>query len=164
MHSNTEWTPWTEEQRLKIGEEIYKKHNYGKILWTCGLIKTATSSALFTIGVTLIFYGLTNHPMFRGWDEVGIFFGVIAICLGFLVIYVIDKRRETMKKEEYGKTEEEIERKLYEAKIAQDEEIKLLAQQVADERVHQALRDELKRVRYEDCNGTEKEFKKDMTE
>lgn len=148
MQSRQEWKPWSKEKRLEIGNQIYQDHNYGRILWTCGFVKTATSSALFVTGFTLIFNGLTNHPMFRGWDNAAIVFGITAVILGLFVIYVIDKKRERMKKEEYGKNEEDIERKIFE----HNQDVLELSHEVANEVVRHELEKQLEALRFEDCD------------
>ncbi len=130
---------WSKEKHLKIGTEIYNAVEYGKILWTCGFIKTSISSALFVIGFTLIFNGLTNHPLFSSWSESAIFFGIIAVLSALIVIYLIDKKREIMKKEEFGREYEIIEDRIKQSRIKQNEELETLINQIAEERIQEAI-------------------------
>lgn len=137
------WVEWTPKKRLQIGTEIYDKVNYKKILWTCGFIKTSTSSALFVIGFTLIFNGLTDHPLFISWNESAIFFGILAVIIALLVIYIIDKKRELMKKEEFGREQENIERRIYESKNQNKEELNELIHCLIDQRISETVYEQL---------------------
>ena len=73
---------------------------YRRVVWVTGFIKTTLSGSLIATGVTLIFSCLTDHPLFHGWNELGLALGLLAIILAILIIYTIDKWKENKKKEE----------------------------------------------------------------
>lgn len=130
---------WSKDKHIKIGSKIYEELNYKKILWTCGFIKTSISSALFVIGFTLIFNGLTNHPLFSSWNESAIVFGTIAILSAFTVIYIIDKKRETLKKEELGREYETIIKKIKQTNTKSNQEIEILIEDIAEKLIQEAI-------------------------
>lgn len=81
---------------------------YRKTIWTFGFVKTTLSSALISTGVVLIFNGLTNHPLFKGFDEIAIVLGFIAVISAIVIIVSIDKFKERTKKDELDAIDKQI--------------------------------------------------------
>lgn len=81
---------------------------YRKSVWIGGFVKTTLSGALISTGVVLIFNGITNHPMFQGFNEIAIVVGFIALICAILVIISIDKYIEKSKKEELEEIDKQI--------------------------------------------------------
>ena len=81
---------------------------YRRTVWAYGFIKTSLSGALISTGVVLIFNGLTNHPMFRDFNEIAIVLGFLAIISAIIVIASIDKYKERTKKEELEAIDKQI--------------------------------------------------------
>ena len=73
---------------------------YKQTVWVTGFVKTTLSGALISTGVVLIFNGITEHPLFNGFNEVAIVVGFIALILAIVVIASIDKWFEKRRKEE----------------------------------------------------------------
>lgn len=84
---------------------------YRKTVWRCGFIKTTLSGALISTGVVLIFNGITNHPLFRGFNEVAIVTGFLALLCAILVIISIDKYKEKAKKQELEEIDRQIDQR-----------------------------------------------------
>ena len=95
-----------------------------RTIWTYGFVKTTLSGSLISTGVVLIFNGVTQHPLFEGFNEVAIFSGFIAIMLAILVIAGIDRYKEKTKREELE---------------AIDEQIDIRAREIAEEKVLEYL-------------------------
>jgi uncharacterized membrane protein len=91
------------EYDLIQGKRLYEQTNYNRVILSCGFFKTTLSTGLISVGITLIFSSLTNHPMFHGWNEVGLFFGCLAIILAILLVYIIDLYKKNHKIEEYAR-------------------------------------------------------------
>ena len=81
---------------------------YRRTIWTFGFIKTTLSSALISTGVVLIFNGITNHPLFRGFNEIAIITGLLAGILAIIIIVSIDRFKEKTKKEELEAIDKQI--------------------------------------------------------
>lgn len=81
-------------------DSLIEKIPYKKTIWVYGFVKTTLSGACISTGVVLIFNGITNHPMFNGWNEIAILVGILAILLAIGIIYTIDKWKEIKKREE----------------------------------------------------------------
>ena len=47
-----------------------------------------------------MFNSITNHPLFEGWNEIGIVIGITCILLAIAVTTLIDLYKEAAKKEE----------------------------------------------------------------
>jgi hypothetical protein len=73
---------------------------YQRTVWIYGFVKTTLSGAFISTGVVLLFNGITNHPLFRGWNEIAIVVGILAILIAIGIIYTIDKWKEVKKREE----------------------------------------------------------------
>ena len=73
---------------------------YRRTIWIFGFVKTSLSGALISTGVVLIFNGITEHPLFNGWNEVAIVIGAISVISAIIVIASIDKWKEIKKREE----------------------------------------------------------------
>lgn len=84
---------------------------YRRTVWLTGFVKTTLSGALISTGVVLIFNGITNHPMFKGFNEIAIVVGFIALICAILVIISIDKIFEKRKKEELDEIDKQIDRR-----------------------------------------------------
>ena len=79
-----------------------------RTIWTYGFVKTTISGSLISTGVVLIFNGVTEHPLFNGFNEIAIICGFIAITLAILVITSIDKYKEKTKREELEAIDKQI--------------------------------------------------------
>ncbi len=84
---------------------------YRRTVWMTGFVKTTLSSSLIATGVVLLFNGITNHPLFNGWDEVAIVTGALMILLAILIITSIDKWKEKTKHYELETIEKHIDEK-----------------------------------------------------
>ena len=82
-----------------------------RTIWTYGFVKTTLSGSLISTGVVLIFNGVTEHPLFEGFNEVAIFCGFIAIMFAILVITSIDRYKEKTKKAELEAIDKQIDDK-----------------------------------------------------
>ena len=65
-----------------------------------GFLKTTLSSSLIATGVVLLFNGITNHPLFHGWNEISIIIGALMILLAIIIVIIIDQWKDQKKKEE----------------------------------------------------------------
>lgn len=101
-----------------------------KAIWTYGFVKTTLSGSLISTGVVLIFNGVTEHPLFEGFNEVAIFTGFIAIILAIVVITSIDRYKEKTKKEELEAIDRQIDEK---AKRIAEEKVLEYLQEIEDE-------------------------------
>ena len=81
---------------MKLTETI----PYRRTVWVTGFVKTTLSGTLISTGVLFIFNGITNHPLFQGWNEISIVMGILALISAIIIIYIIDKWKETKKREE----------------------------------------------------------------
>ena len=84
---------------------------YRRTVWMTGFVKTTLSSSLIATGVVLLFNGITNHPLFNGWDEIAIVTGASMILLAILIITSIDKWKEKTKHDELETIEKHIDEK-----------------------------------------------------
>jgi len=100
--------------------------SWRRTIWTYGFVKTTLSGSLISTGVVLIFNGITNHPLFNGWNEVAIVTGIVALIIAILVITSIDKYKEKTKKEELEAIDRQIDEK---------------AKRIAEEKVLEYLRE-----------------------
>ena len=94
-----------------MSKELTELIPWRKTIWTYGFVKTTLSGALISSGVVLIFNGITNHPLFNGWDEVAIVVGFFAIILAIVVITSIDRYKEQTKREELEAIDKQIDDK-----------------------------------------------------
>ncbi len=97
-----------------------------RTIWTYGFVKTTLSGSLISTGVVLIFNGVTNHPLFNGFNEIAIICGFIAIIFAIIVITSIDRYKEKTKREELE---------------AIDKQIDDRARQIAEEKVLEYLKE-----------------------
>lgn len=79
---------------------LHEQVPYRKQVWIFGFVKTTLSGAFISTGVVLLLNGLTAHLTFKGYNEVEMFLGIISITLAVIIVYSIDKWKETKKKEE----------------------------------------------------------------
>ena len=108
MKINHNITTGEVELSLPLTERI----PYRRTVWITGFLKTTISGALISTGVVLLFNSITNHPLFMGWNEIGIVIGSICILLAIAVTTIIDFYKETAKEkelQEIDKRAEEIE-------------------------------------------------------
>lgn len=98
------------KESISPGEELYDKINYERILWVGGFIKTTSSAALISMGITLILTTL-NKPPFVPIQYGGIIVGILSIIAGIIVVYGIDLYRKKYKKKELEIICEEIDKK-----------------------------------------------------
>lgn len=96
MKINPNITNGEVELSLPLTERI----PYRRTVWITGFLKTTISGALISTGVVLLFNSITNHPLFEGWNEIGIVIGSICILLAIAVTTLIDLYKEAAKKEE----------------------------------------------------------------
>lgn len=92
----------------KMSKKLTEIIPYRRTIWTFGFIKTTLSSALISTGVVLIFNGITNHPLFKGFNEIAIITGLIAVILAIIIIVSIDRFKEKTKKEELEAIDKQI--------------------------------------------------------
>lgn len=93
---------------------LHEKIPYKKTVWVTGFIKTTLSSALISTGVVLIFNGITEHPLFKGFNEIAIVAGILAVLLAIITIVTIDKWKDQKKKEELQTINEHIDERAIE--------------------------------------------------
>lgn len=96
MKINHNITTGEVELSLPLTERI----PYRRTVWITGFLKTTISGALISTGVVLLFNSITNHPLFRGWNEIGIVIGIICILLAIAVTTIIDIYKENAKEKE----------------------------------------------------------------
>lgn len=94
--------------RMTMSKPLSDKIPWRRAIWTYGFIKTTLSGALISTGVVLIFNGITEHPMFTGFNEIAIIVGFVAIICAIAVIVSIDRYKEKMKKEELDTIDKQI--------------------------------------------------------
>lgn len=121
---------------------------YRKIVWIYGFVKTTLSGAFISTGVVLLFNGITNHPLFRGWNEIAIVVGILAILIAIGIIYTIDKWKEVKKREELEIIQKkfEDERK---ATVAEREQMKIEFHDEAVEIAKKLVECELEKIKEE---------------
>ena len=101
-----------------------------RTIWTYGFVKTTLSGSLISTGVVLIFNGITNHPLFHGWNEIAIVCGFVALLLAIIVITSIDKYKEKTKREELEAIDRQIDEK---AKRIAEEKVLEYLQEIENE-------------------------------
>ena len=74
--------------------------------------------------MVLLFNSITNHPLFNGWNEIGIVVGCCCIIGAILIITLIDKYAEQKKKEELIEIDKRAEEIAQEKILKAMEEIK----------------------------------------
>ena len=119
---------------------------YQRTVWIYGFVKTTLSGAFISTGVVLLFNGITNHPMFRGWNEIAIVVGILAILIAIGIIYTIDKWKEVKKREELEIIQKkfEDERK---ATVAEREQMKIEFHDEAVEIAKKLVECELEKIK-----------------
>ena len=152
------WVPWSNERILNEGEKVYDEFKYGTTLAICGYAKTTSSTALISVGVTLIFSGLTHHPMFHEHAELNVILAFVAIAIALIITYIFDKYQKKMKIRQLGLNKEDTNRQIFETamelKNHHDKEIEAkdqvveakareIAATVADQKIYEALLFEL---------------------
>lgn len=85
---------------VELSLPLTERIPYRRTVWITGFLKTTISGALISTGVVLLFNSITNHPLFRGWNEIGIVIGSICILLAIAVTTIIDFYKETAKEKE----------------------------------------------------------------
>ena len=95
-----------------------------RTIWTYGFVKTTLSGSLISTGVVLIFNGVTEHPLFDGFNEVAIICGFIAIILAIAVITSIDRYKEKTKRAELEAIDQQIDERARE--IAEEKVLEYL--------------------------------------
>lgn len=99
-------------------KSLPEKIPYQRTVWVTGFLKTTLSSSLIATGVVLLFNGITNHPLFHGWNEISIIIGALMIMLAIIIVVIIDNWKETKKKEELDIINKHIDERAI--KIAED--------------------------------------------
>ena len=95
-----------------------------RTIWTYGFVKTTLSGSLISTGVVLIFNGVTEHPLFEGFNEIAIICGFIAIILAIVVITSIDRYKEKTKRAELETIDQQIDERARE--IAEEKVLEYL--------------------------------------
>ncbi len=95
-------------------KSLTEKIPYRRTVWVTGFLKTAISSSLISTGVVLIFNGITEHPLFTGFNEIAIISGFTALIIAILVIVIIDNWKDQKKKEELETINEHIDERAIE--------------------------------------------------
>jgi uncharacterized membrane protein len=126
LHKEDDYNKPLSEYDLIQGKRLYEQTNYNRVILSCGFFKTTLSTGLISVGITLIFSSLTNHPMFHGWNEVGLFFGFLAIFLAIILVYMIDLYKKNHKIEEFARM---------------DRNNRQLAREIASEMVEEKLKE-----------------------
>ena len=85
---------------MMSSKNLSEKIPYRRTVWVTGFLKTTLSSSLIATGVVLLFNGITNHPLFHGWDEIAIIVGTLMIILAIAIVIIIDNWKDQKKKEE----------------------------------------------------------------
>lgn len=99
---------------LMTSKTLTEKIPYRRTVWVTGFLKTAISSSLISTGVVLIFNGITEHPLFTGFNEIAIISGFTALIIAILVIVIIDNWKDQKKKEELETINEHIDERAIE--------------------------------------------------
>ena len=86
--------------RKMTSKPLTEQIPYRKTVWVTGFLKTTISTSLISTGVVLLFNGITNHPLFHGWNEISIIIGALMITLAIISIILIDNWKDKKKKEE----------------------------------------------------------------
>ncbi|MBF4469175.1 MAG: hypothetical protein ISP01_07190 [Methanobrevibacter arboriphilus] len=84
---------------------------YRQRVWITGFLKTTISSGLIATGIVSIFAGIIDHPLLKGYHEIGILVGATSIGLSIILITFIDHYDEKKKKEELEIIDSKIEDK-----------------------------------------------------
>lgn len=82
---------------------------YKKTIWVFGFAKTVSSTTLITLGIGLLLDGISNHLRWRGYNQVELMCGVIALIIGVIIIILIDLWKTKRKKEELESIEKRAE-------------------------------------------------------
>ncbi len=93
---------------------LTEKIPYRRTVWVTGFIKTTLSSSLIATGVVLLFNGITEHPLFQGWNEISIIIGAFMILSAILIVLLIDHWKDQKKKEELETINEHIDERAIE--------------------------------------------------
>lgn len=96
---------------IDISKPLNEIISYQKRVWVTGFLKTTISSGLIATGIVSIFAGIIDHPFLKGFHEIGILVGMIAIGLAIILITFIDQYDEKKKKEELEIIDSKIEDK-----------------------------------------------------
>lgn len=92
---------------------------YRKVIWVFGFAKTVSSTTLITLGIGLLLDGISNHLRWRGYNQVELVIGILALIIGVIIIILIDLWKTRQKKEELEtiekRAEEIAEKKILEA-------------------------------------------------
>ena len=99
---------------------------YRRTVWVKNFAKTVTTTTLVSSGIGLIITGLTNRLHNRGYSDVELVLGVLAIIIAIIIVIIIDRWAEQKKREELEAIETQIDEKA--GKIAQDLIIKHMEQ------------------------------------
>lgn len=90
---------------------LIKQIPYRRRVWITGFLKTTISSGLIATGIVSIFAGIIDHPLLKGYHEIGILVGATSIGLAIILITMIDQYDEKKKKEELEIIDSKIEDK-----------------------------------------------------
>ena len=81
-------------------KNLTEKIPYRRTVWVTGFLKTTIATSLISTGVVLLFNGITEHPLFKGFSETAIIVGLLMISLAIIVVVIIDLWKDKKKKEE----------------------------------------------------------------
>ena len=73
---------------------------YRRTVWVKNFAKTVTTTTLVSSGIGLIITGLTNRMHNRGYSDVELIVGVLAIIIAIIIVTIIDRWAEQKKREE----------------------------------------------------------------
>lgn len=73
---------------------------YRRTVWVKNFAKTVTTTTLVSSGIGLIITGLTNRMHNRGYSDVELILGVLAIIIAIIIVTIIDRWAEQKKREE----------------------------------------------------------------
>ena len=91
-----------------------EKIPYRRTVWVTGFLKTTISNSLIATGVVLLFNGITEHPLFTGFNEIAIIVGALMIISAIMVVVAIDQWKDQRKKEELETINEHIDERAIE--------------------------------------------------
>lgn len=103
---------------------LSEKIPYRRTVWVTGFLKTTLSSSLIATGVVLLFNGITEHPLFKGFNETAIIIGAFMIILAIIIVVVIDHWKDQKKKEELDLINQHIDER---------------AMEIAEEKIQKAM-------------------------
>lgn len=111
------------KMKLMTSKPLTEQIPYRKVIWVFGFAKTISSTTLITLGIGLLIDGISNHLRWRGYNQVELRIGILALTIGVIIVILIDIWKNKKKREELEiidktideKANEIAERKILEA-------------------------------------------------